>query len=165
MMLCLTTYQLHATDWTGSAPADGGQYYLYNVGAKKFLAHGANWGTRAIMDEAGILVTLESLGNGAYNIKTNVNSGNGKYYFGSNYYTDADAWGLTFVEASTGVYYLTFEDSGTKYLMIRDKENGAFDKVNTTNAGGTWSADGVKWMLITKAERDQMLSRVEASDT
>ncbi|MBR5061004.1 MAG: hypothetical protein IKX24_02550 [Prevotella sp.] len=166
LMACLWAFPSLATDWTGSAPTDGGQYYLYNVGAQKFLAHGANWGTRAIMDEAGILVTLESLGNGVYNIKTNVNSGNGKYYFGSNYYTDADAWGLTFVEASTGVYYLTFVESNvTKYLMITDTGDGTFNKVNTTNAGSTWSADGLKWMLITKAERDQKLSQVEASDT
>lgn len=161
MMLCLTTYQLHATDWTGSAPTVGEKYYLYNVGQQKFIAHGANWGTRAIPDEAGIQFTLQE-SNGKYRLYSGIGTG----YLGADQYVDQAALDYTLEEVSgkTNVYYFTYvpNDNAKRYLLITN--TGVVDKAQATT-GGTWTDEGCQWMLITKAERDQMLADANASDT
>ena len=65
-----------AQTWTGSEVGEG-TYYLYNVGADKFLAYGADWGTRAVIDDVGIPVQLLN-NNGTYRIQTNVTGKSGK---------------------------------------------------------------------------------------
>ena len=52
-----------ATDWTGNA-VGAGTYYLYNVGADRFLGYGANWGSMATLEHAGIPLTLTADGTG-----------------------------------------------------------------------------------------------------
>lgn len=53
----------------------GGEYYIRNVGTGKFLAAGANWGTRAIVGRTGNRVTLEPTANeGVFNIRTTLSS-------------------------------------------------------------------------------------------
>ena len=161
MMLCLTTYQLHAIDWTGSAPTTGEKYYLYNVGQQKFIAHGKNWGTRAIPDEAGIQFTLQE-SNGKYRFYSGIGTG----YLGVDQYVDQAALDYTLEEVSgkTNVFYFTYipTDNKMRYLLINN--DGIVDRAQATT-GGTWTDEGCQWMLITKAERDQKLSQVEASDT
>lgn len=162
ILACLWAFPTLATEWTGSAPTAGEKYYLYNVGQQKFIAHGANWGTRAISDEAGIQFTLEE-NNGKYRL----NSGIGNTpYLGVEQYVDQAALDYTLVEVSgkTNVYYFTFvpDDNTMRYLLMTN--SGGVDKAKETS-GGTWTDEGCQWMLITKAERDNMLSQVEASDT
>ncbi|MBQ6210647.1 MAG: hypothetical protein IJK42_12890 [Prevotella sp.] len=162
MLACVLALQAHATDWTGSAPTAGEKYYLYNVGQQKFIAHGANWGTRAISDEAGIQFTLEE-NNGKYRL----NSGIGNTpYLGVDQYVDQAALDYTLVEVSgkTNVYYFTFvpNDNTMRYLLMTN--SGGVDKAKETS-GGTWTDEGCQWMLITKAERNQMLANGVGSDT
>ena len=63
-----------------------GTYYLYNVGANKFLTSGNYWGTHAALDDDGMAVTLAKVADGTYTISTNVAYA-GKY-LGDNAYMD-----------------------------------------------------------------------------
>ena len=66
-----------AQGWT-SSEVGAGEFYLFNVGAKGFIAGANNWGTRASVDATGgIPVTLA--GSGAtYTLSTSPTY-NGKY--------------------------------------------------------------------------------------
>lgn len=59
---------LSAQTWTPSDVAVG-TYYIYNVGAKKFMCSGNNWGSHASVTEGGIPLTLAGSGN-VYTIST-----------------------------------------------------------------------------------------------
>ncbi len=152
---------LSAQTWTGSEVGEG-TYYLYNVGADKFLAYGADWGTRAVIDDVGIPVQLVS-NNGTYRIQTNVTGTSGKVFLGADFYIDQDACDFTFTPvANMGekhVYTLSYmhSDGKTRY---RNWVTGAktFDQVQSVAAGGTWTLESLYWMLISKEERDQLFA-------
>ena len=66
------------TRWTAGEPVGGGEYYLYNLGANRYLNRGSSWDTHAIVDGAGLIVTSEAY-NGGGALKTNVEGGTGRY--------------------------------------------------------------------------------------
>ncbi len=150
-----------AQSWTGSEVGEG-TYYLYNVGADKFLAYGADWGTRAVIDDVGIPVQLLN-NNGTYRIRTNVTGTSGKVFLGADFYIDQDPCDFTFTPvANMGekhVYTLSYmhSDGKTRY---RNWVTGAktFDQVQSVAAGGTWTLESLYWMLISKEERDQLFA-------
>ncbi len=150
-----------AQTWTGSEVGEG-TYYLYNVGADKFLAYGADWGTRAVIDDVGIPVQLLN-NNGTYRIRTNVTGTSGKVFLGADFYIDQDPCDFTFTPvANMGekhVYTLSYmhSDGKTRY---RNWVTGAktFDQVQSVAAGGTWTLESLYWMLISKEERDQLFA-------
>lgn len=150
-----------AQTWTGNEVQEG-TFYLYNVGADKFLAYGADWGTRAVIDDVGIPVQLLN-NNGTYRIRTNVTGTSGKVYLGADFYIDQDACDFTFTPvANMGekhVYTLSYmhSDGKTRY---RNWVTGAktFDQVQSVAAGGTWTLESLYWMLISKEERDQLFA-------
>ena len=150
-----------AQTWTGSEVGEG-TYYLYNVGADKFLAYGADWGTRAVIDDVGIPVQLLN-NNGTYRIQTNVTGKSGKVFLGADFYIDQDPCDFTFTPvANMGekhVYTLSYmhSDGKTRY---RNWVTGAktFDQVQSVAAGGTWTLESLYWMLISKEERDQLFA-------
>lgn len=53
---------------TTSELKPGGSYYLYNVGARKFINKGEAWGSQAIVDSLGMQAKLDTLSNGIYTI-------------------------------------------------------------------------------------------------
>ncbi len=60
--------------FTGTAPEDGGSYYLYNVYQAKFLCAGNTWGTQAsVGNDSPLLCTVETSGT-YYTLSTNYNS-------------------------------------------------------------------------------------------
>ena len=60
---------LFAQGWTAQAPADG-DFYLYNVGAGKYLSCGESWGTQAVVGNGALKLTLANNGSGAYTLYT-----------------------------------------------------------------------------------------------
>jgi hypothetical protein len=54
----------------GVTVAQGGDYFLYNIGSGTFLTNGMNWGTHATGDHAGRIVEFASSGAG-FTVKTN----------------------------------------------------------------------------------------------
>ena len=66
MMSALST---QAQSWTASAPA-AGTFYIYNVGAEKFLASGTSWGSRASIEPHGAMKLTLAVSGGGYTIST-----------------------------------------------------------------------------------------------
>ena len=72
---------------------DGGSYYIYNVGTKKYLAAGANWGTHAVVNETGLDFGIQ-LNNNKYLINSLVFNSNTNHYL-NGLYVDGSAFEWT----------------------------------------------------------------------
>lgn len=121
-----------AQTWTGNAPQEG-DFYLYNVGAGKFLTSGCWWGTHAAMDYDGMLLTFAGSGND-YTLSTNVAFAN--CYVGDNAYMDngsAATW--TFTQVSAGKYTMK---NGSNYLVFKGGDVADTDNTAPTTDAGYW---------------------------
>ena len=137
-----------AQSWTGSAPAEGTTFYLYNVGQQKFLTSGNWWGTHAALDTDGMPVTLTA-SDGAYKIfDTAVSFGTSKG-LGSNAYVD---------NGSPAAWTFTQVGSTSKYTLKNDSyyfvSNGKGVPVSTDTEPTT---DDGYWQLVTK---DQLIANL-----
>ena len=144
-----------ATDWVGNE-VTAGEFYLYNVGADRYLGFGENWGTKATADHAGIPVTLVA-GSGTYTIKTNVASSGNKLFVDG--YMDGGAgksgdWVFTDQNvAGKKVYTINI---GEKYLYYDGSTIAVGD--NPNNANG-------QWQLVTKDQRDAAFEAKNGSES
>jgi len=129
-----------AQTWTGNTP-QAGDFYLYNVGAGKFLTSGCWWGTHAALDDDGMLLTLAGSGSD-YTISTAAAFG-ANHYLGDNAYVDngtAATW--TFTQVDAGKYTLK---NGNNYLVF---VSGAI--ANTTETAPT--TDAGYWQIVSRAD-------------
>ena len=140
--------------WTsGAEVAAGSDYFLYNIGAKKFLDNGMNWGTRATVDNAGKALTL-ALNEGKYSIytgvKTRYGGGGGGDYFNNGYMDGAVAY-YTFTPVSVAGYSNVYTISdGTNYLVYQTDAEGDNPACNMTSLSET---NNDYWLLVTKDQR------------
>ncbi len=164
LILMIGGASVKAQTWTGSEVGEG-TFYLYNVGADKFVAYGSSWGTKAIVDEVGIPVTLES-NNGNFRIKTNVDSGNKLYYLGAGFFVDQAACDFTFtpVEGKTNVYNLSYMEGSTEKFRMWVTGAKTFDQISSISAGATWTLENTQWMLISQEERDAKFAAADPLD-
>ena len=101
-----------AQSWTGNAPADQKSFYLYNVGAQKFINNGdpkEGWGTNAYLQAGfGMDIKLEA-SSGAYNLNTNVSNGGDNHYLGTSTWCDGAAtpWTFTAVAGQANTYTIS----------------------------------------------------------
>ena len=110
------------TRWTEGNPVGEGDFYLYNLGANRYLNQGSSWDTHAIVDGAGFIVKSESF-NGGYSLKTGLTSGSGPYLG----YTNGGIWmdtpqlkfSLDVVNYGgyTNAFTLSFENNGKTYYL------------------------------------------------
>ena len=136
-----------AQTWTGNTP-QAGDYYLYNVGANKFLTSGCRWGTHAAMDYDGMLLTFAGSGND-YTLSTNV-AFNGKYVGSDAYMDNGTAATWTFTQVSTGKYTMK---NGSNYLVFVSGD--VADK--TTTAPTT---DAGYWQIVS---RDDLINNMKSA--
>ena len=133
-----------ATDWVGNEVA-AGEFYLYNVGADRYLGFGENWGTKATADHAGIPVTLVA-GSGTYTIKTNVASSGNKLFVDG--YMDGGA-------GKSGDWVFTDQNvAGKKVYTINIGEKYLYYDGSTIAVGNNPNSANGQWQLVTKAQRD-----------
>ena len=112
-----------------------GKYYIYNVGAQKYLAAGANWGTHAVVNADGLDYTLTQA-DGKYTLDSQVSNG-GNNHFLNGEWNDGAAMGWTFapVEGAEGVYTIS---DGTNFLTAQD--NGEVTlAADATAAAAQWT--------------------------
>ena len=108
-----------AQTWTGNE-VQNGTFFLYNVGAQKFLNNGdpnESWGTNAYLQAGfGLDVTLASIGEGVYTIETGIKNNDTDHYLSNSTWCDAPAINWTFraVEGETNVYQII---NNGEYLM------------------------------------------------
>ena len=148
-----------AQSWTSGATVQNGDYYLYNIGAKRFISRGADWDTHATVDGAGLVVSVGGT-SGAYTI--HFPGTNNDQFLSNEGWIDAnlDRWdGTTYNFESanctgySGVYKLK-ANKGGNYLQWA---GGGKDKGgNNANVGGFPSTElNGYWLLIPKSDREQ----------
>ena len=139
--------------WTASS----GDYYIYNVGAHRFLTQGTYWGTHAVVDGAGQVITISGSTN-AYKLKfANVS---GDAYMGNNGYTDCGTDGdayctWTFEAVTLGGYtnvYKMKANKGGQYLHWEG--GGATNWGNEANLAASGNDPSYYWLLIRKTDRE-----------
>ena len=138
VMLCtmMSGVSAWAQSWTASAPA-AGTFYIYNVGAEKFMTSGAWWGSHSIInpDGAAMSLTLVSSGNG-YTISTNSIYEN--MYLGDNEYMDngtSTVWVFEAVSGQTNTYKMK---NGSNYLRWDSSNNACLLGADPGNNTGYW---------------------------
>ena len=138
-----------AQSWTASAPS-AGTFYLYNVSAKKFMASGTSWGSRASIEPHGAMALTLAVSGSGYTISSN--SIYTDRFLGDDGFLDngtAAVWVFEAVSGQTNTYKLK---NGSNYLYW--------------DGTGTWSCsvgsdpgnDTGYWKLVTKANLSASLS-------
>ena len=122
-----------AAGYTGSTPAAGTRYYLYNVYQAKFLSDGGSGGTQlSLSDRQPLLCTLEASGSG--------------YVLGTSYGNLLDTV-FTLGEADEG-YYL----DGAQGALMFD----AGTACTVANRSEGYNADKALWRFVTEQEYAEM---------
>ena len=144
---------VQALSYEGEAVVSGQVYYLYNVGAGKFLEGGSDFGTFATFAEIGVPITFTSVGDNLYTLNTGMGSG----------FLNAEGWmdqtadkanlTLTPVDGKENVYNL---GTGTAYFGYDG--SAAKMSVNVSDA----SSDNAQWILVSKSQREGKLAQATA---
>ena len=125
-----------AQTWT-DATLDGGRYVFQNVGSGRFLGPSNSWGTQASLIEASHWNQLHSLGNGAYNIESQVSNG------GTNYYLTADL----FMDGAPAT--ITIQTNGTYFSMAIGTDYLGYGGSNTVlTKGSDREAANFQWQIV-----------------
>ena len=159
--------------FTGSTPAVGETYYLYNVGQKRFLCGAAQDGHQIALDFIGEAVTVENNSNGGYQLKNSFHDKWINHWSGTGYLDCGE-------NRTEGVWYFIAVE-GNKYSISSAETNdgatllgynapavppygiGALDATNdwaqTLNSNCS-DANNVnnQWIFVSKAERDALLA-------
>mgnify|MGYP002619993991 CR=1 FL=1 len=134
---------IQAQTWTASAPA-AGTFFIYNVGAEKFLASGTNWGSRASIEPHGAMeVTLAASGSG-YTIST-APIYDGRYLGADGFMDNGTAAVWTF-EAVTGQAD-TYKMKNDNNYLVWDGTGNWTTSLTTTSP----SSNNGYWKLVTKS--------------
>lgn len=107
-----------------------GVYYVQHIASGKYMAAGHNWGTRAIVNEEGLDMTLSSDIDVVY-FDTQVSNGGRSHYLGSNLYMDSSNMGWVIDRTGENAYTIS---NGTDYIDI-----DADDNLCTTNTPAEWA--------------------------
>ena len=144
-------------NFKGTKAADGLTAYIFNVGAKMFLAGGNDWGTHVSLNHMGAkCVLLANIsGENRYTIQTNLPNGlRGKNdALGHNGYVDCgdlntteERWAWTFEALADGTYNIINAENG-KFLGMTMGEGLQVDTDKDAANG-----DLNKWILVTPDE-------------
>jgi len=147
-------------NFKGTEPKDGLVAYIFNVGAKMFLAGGNDWGTHASLNHMGAKCVLHTntTGENRYAIQTNLPNGirGNNDWLGHNGYVDCGVvdlakvdWAWEFQPVGDGSYrIINSQNSGNNiYLGMTDDERLQVD----TDKSGADNAYN-KWLLVTPEE-------------
>lgn len=164
----------HALAWEGQAiddivsgSGDAGQYYIYNVGKKKFLTQSGIWGTSTGVDDSGLLmnaITVKS--SGVYKFQSTLNSGylilasskqvtpadKGHMFFDQQADYTGTSWTVTKVSETENIYTIQSQDAYTNtteysadyknYYITANKDDDSVEP--TASADDDYS----KWMFV-----------------
>ena len=129
LTLCVTGNswaKIPVEPWKQGESVWAGTYYFYNIGADRYLSRGTNYGTRAVLDGAGLPIQVEYMEGGGGSLKTGVIGwGNTErqyvYFSDGGVYVDGPKtkfecipvtnYGIN-LEGYSNVYYLKGTDNG-----------------------------------------------------
>ncbi len=141
LLTVMSVQPTFAQTWVGDELA-AGDFYLYNVGAKKFL-YGANaWDTRGSLTEGrnALKCTLETAEEGKYAVSTA--SVYGGKYLGSNGFVDSGMFAFTITEVGEGTKIYTIDAGGGNFFGY----DGTTDVIQLGLADAT--SENAQWLLI-----------------
>lgn len=120
-----------------SGDLEDGVYYIKNVGNGKYLLGGSHWGTRAIVGEHGIDMTVSLIAKDTYRINSKIaNSGSDHFLTTAEEpYVDGPA-GNIIIKALDNGYYTIYNDSA--YLTVTADNHTRFSAMTTNDASAQW---------------------------
>ena len=116
-----------------------GTYYIYNVGANKYLGAGASWGTHAIVDNTGLDYYI-TFNMGKYTLDSRVSNGGDSQYLNGEW-NDGPAFGWTIEDKGNGYYMISDGD-----LFLAAQEDGLVVMTDDPTSSCLWT-------LVTQEQR------------
>ena len=155
--------------FAGNEPMDQINYYLYNVGLKRYFCGGGDWGTHAYVGFPGQEVTLladevipeEGDPYSGFVIDTHLPNGDEQHYLNYGGYVDTgaqDLWEFVPVEGKPGVYNIARangEKNEAGQRMLLGYRPGTYGNIDTDMYGE--SDPNNQWKLVTAYDRDELL--------
>lgn len=149
-------------------PESMGDFYIYNVGQKRFLCGGDDWGAHAAVGYPGALITLYEAYDdegmpteGAFEIDTHLNNGGDNEYLNYGGYMDTaamDDWMFVPVDGKPGVFNIVraVENTDTSRGSLLGFRKGSYNVIDT-DVMGEDDPDN-QWVLVTEADREALLA-------
>ena len=133
--------------------------YLYNVGAKRYLTGGLDYGTHVSVNFAAQLAKLTKKGDGEYLINTNLRQDMDVLNHGGYVDTNAsDTWFFAPVDGKANVYTISQTSGSASNCLLGysgPTRRGNYLQVDTDCTGA--DDPNNQWKLVTKEERDALL--------
>ncbi len=128
-----------------------GDYYLRNVESGKYIAWGANWGTRTVLTEHGALLRV-TVADGKYTLKNcSKNTEYGKAIRPSDGFAD-----------QSGTWTVTPVGDGT-YTVKGDNGFYRYDGTALPAVNGTEGQTGIYWEFLSKTELNSRMTSATAT--
>jgi|GEM_PF-5021937 hypothetical protein len=131
-----------------------GTYYVKNA-AGKFMAAGHNWGTRGIVNETGLDLTLTPNNENKVAIDSRVYNGN-NHFLGSNLYMDSGSFAWVIEQVGAEEYSI---GNGAQYIGVDAEDNlalvnepFAWQFLDAATVDATRMADGLAAMAAATAD-------------
>ena len=156
----------HNFDIASAEPVDGGEYWIYNVGAGQFLAGNNSWGTHASLDyqisQWPMVLFTNTSGANRFSIRTNLPNGTrgNNDWLGHNGYVDCGGanlssvdWAWTFEPVGNGNYRIINSQNSGDGIYLGMTEDFRY-QVDTNKSG----ADNLynQWKLITREQLEAL---------
>ena len=137
-----------------------GEYYIIDAESGKKMAAGHDWGTRGIVNEQGLDLTLTPYEDSrTVTIDSRVSNGGNSHFLGSNLYMDSSSWGWALEYQGFGFYILEPKDG--KYINIDANDNLVLS--DTPREFIIVTKDGVKAELLEEMATATAESPVDAT--
>ena len=172
----IACFPVNNQEFKGSAFA-AGEFYIYNVGRKMFLCGGSDWGAHAALGNPGVLMELvgseEDIAANKAQIDTRLFNGPENHFLNYRGYCDcrigAGEGVFLFdpVPGKENVYWIKQADYPDVHMQWNPNascdDDGRNSKDETTVGTECRDLDpenlDAQWMLITKAERDELMNK------
>jgi len=159
---------MRAQTWTSGSEVATGEYYLYNVGADRYLNTGSSWSTHCTADGEGHIVTISAKDDG-YKLGTTVSGGQGPYVWDNWMNNDKEStdnkWIFTKVDVTgyENAYVLQMNSTEGKYMYWAGGGSGSYgNEVLCTETIGDAPAN-FYWLLIPKTTRQNLAAATVAN--
>lgn len=187
LLFVITTFVLslisssQALAWEGQAIEDivkEGQYYIYNVGKKKFLTQSGIWGTSTGVDDSGLLMNAieGTSSSGVYKFQSTLKSkylilassdqvnkaDAGHMFFDQESYFSGSSWTVKKVSDTKNIYTIQCANPGDlydhKYYITANKDDDSVEP--TKSVEGDYS----KWMFVSVKTLKAAFSNAQGAD-
>ena len=145
---------------TAGESVGAGDFYLYNVGANRFLNNGSQWNTHAALDGSGLQATFTQSGD-KYYIETHVVSNSGLHHLflvDGNIYTDGAQKEFKFERVYpagyTNAYIISCTDDNNNTFYLGWAGGGSGEAANNVIiSSNVPSTEDFLWLLISPNNR------------